>query len=244
MKFYPCQQSNQVLNYTTVKIKLLSFSDDLAKARKDCKMKSFKKALKIFFKGLYFIQLLIFIVVVCMGIYLFVDTDRAVEGFAKYLVVEKSIHAADVIVVTSGEEDSLRIAEGIRLFKEGYSNYIIFSGYNKDNQMIHKAVAAAGLSDTSYTIDDQATSTIENATFQEAYVKEHQVQSMLVVFSPSQSRRGLFAFRHTFKNIPIYVSYSDASSYHPDALFTSKETREMFNNQAPKFVYYFFRYYF
>lgn len=193
-------------------------------------------------KGLYFAQLFIFIAVVGMGIYLFVDTDRVVEGFAKYLVIEKNIYPADVIVVTSGEEDPLRIAEGIRLFKEGYSDYIIFSGYNKDNKMIHEAMAAAGLSDATFTIDDQATSTIENATFQEAYVKEHQVQSMLVVFSPPQSRRGLFAFRHTFKDLPIYVSYSDNSSYHPDQLFSSKITREMFNSQAPKFVYYFFKY--
>ena len=108
--------------------------------------------------------------------------------------------------------------------------------------MIHEAMAAAGLSDTTYSIDDQATSTIENATFQEAYVKEHQVQSMLVVFSPPQSRRGLIAFRHTFKDLPIYVSYSDDSSYRPDALFASKDTREIFNEQAPKFVYYFFKY--
>lgn len=193
-------------------------------------------------KGLYFTQLLIFIIVVGMGIYLFIDTDGVVEGFAKYLVVEKDIHPADVIVVTSGEEDPLRIAEGIRLFKENYSNYIIFSGYNKDNKMIHEAMAAAGLSDATYTIDDQATSTIENATFQETYVKEHHVQSILVVFSPPQSRRGLFAFRHTFKDLTIYVSYSDNSSYHPDALFDSKVTREMFNDQVPKFLYYFFKY--
>ncbi|AFA48131.1 YdcF family protein [Acetobacterium woodii] len=207
-------------------------------------MTKVKNILKIIIKGLYFIQLFIFIIVVCLGIYLVVDTDRVVEAFAKYLVVEKSIHAADVIVVTSGDEDPLRIAEGIRLFKEGYSNYIIFSGYNKDNKMIHDAMAAAGLSESSYSIDDQATSTIENATFQEAYVKEHQVQSMLVVFSPPQSRRGLMAFRHTYKDLSIYVSYPDDSSYRPDALFESKVTRETLNDQALKFGYYFIKYYF
>ena len=175
-------------------------------------------------------------------IYLFADTDRVVEGFARYLVAEKNIQPADVIVVTSGEEDPLRIAEGIRLLKAGYSDYIIFSGYNKDNQMIHEAMATADLADTAYTIDDQATSTIENATFQETYVKEHPIQSMLVVFSPPQSRRGLLAFQHTFKDLPIYVSYSDNSSYRPDQLFDNKVTREMFNDQAPKFVYYFFKY--
>lgn len=205
-------------------------------------MINFKKTLKIIFKGLYFIQLLIFVTAVGLMIYLFVDTDRAVEEFAKYLVVEKNIHAADVIVVTSGEEDLLRINEGIRLFKAGYSDYIIFSGYNKDNQMIREAMKNAGLSDSSYTIDDQATSTIENATCQKGYVEKHQVQSMLVVFSPPQSRRGLLAFQYTFRDIPIYVSYSDASCYHPDDIFGSKETREMFNDQAPKFCYYFFRY--
>lgn len=205
-------------------------------------MTTVKKILKILLKGLYFTQLFIFIAVVGMGIYLFIDTDRVVEGFAKYLVLEKSVQPADVIVVTSGEEDSLRIAEGIRLFKEGYSDYIIFSGYDQNNKMIHSAMTAAGLSETSYTIDDQATSTIENATCQQAYVNDHQVQSMLVVFSPPQSRRGFYAFRHTFNNFPIYVSYSDDSSYHPDQLFDSKITREMFNDQAPKFVYYFFKY--
>lgn len=141
------------------------------------------------------------------------------------------LYAADLIVVTSGEEDPLRIAEGIRLFQEGYSDFVIFSGYTKDNQMIHKAITAAGLAETTYAIDDQATSTIENATFQEAYVKEHQVQSMLVVFSPPQSRRGFYAFRHTFNNSPIYISYSNNSSYHPDELFDSKVTREMFNEE-------------
>ncbi|MDK2942850.1 MAG: hypothetical protein PWP56_2363 [Acetobacterium sp.] len=205
-------------------------------------MTKLKTFLKIIVKGLYFTQLLIFISAVCLGIYLFADTDRAVQGFARYLVVEKNIQPADVIVVTSGEEDPLRIAEGIRLLKAGYSDFIIFSGYNQNNKMIHEAMAAAGLADTTYTIDDQATSTIENATCQEAYVKNHPVQSILVVFSPPQSRRGLLAFQHTFKDLPIYVSYSDNSSYQPEQLFNSKVTREMFNSQAPKFVYYFFKY--
>lgn len=205
-------------------------------------MTNFRKIFKFILKGLYFAQLLIFFAAVVLGIYLFVDTDHAVEAFAKYLVVEKNIQPADVIIVTSGEEDALRIAEGIRLFQEGYSNFIIFSGYSKDNQMIHKAMTGAGLPETCYTIDDKATSTIENATCQQAYVNEHQVQSMLVVFSPPQSRRGLLAFRHTFNELHVYVSYSDRSSYQPDALFSSKETREMFTTQAPKFVYYFFRY--
>jgi hypothetical protein len=43
----------------------------------------------------------------------------------------------------------------------------------------------------------------KNATCQEAYVKDHPVQSILVVFSPPQSRRGLLAFQHTFKDLPI-----------------------------------------
>lgn len=205
-------------------------------------MTKLKNSLKIIVKGLYFTQLLIFMSAVCLGIYLFVDTDRVVQGFARYLVIEKNIQPADVIVVTSGEEDALRIAEGIRLFKEGYGHHIIFSGYTKDNPMIREAMAAADLADTAYTIDDQATSTIENATCQEAYVNNHQVQSLLVVFSPPQSRRGFYAFQHTFKDLPIYVSYSDNSSYHPEQLFDSKITREMFNDQAPKFVYYFFKY--
>lgn len=205
-------------------------------------MTKVKKSLKIIIKGLYFTQLLIFMIAVCLGIYLFADTDRVVQGLAQYLVIEKNIQPADVIVVTSGEEDALRIAEGIRLLKAGYSNEIIFSGYNKDNPMIREAMAAAGFADTAYTIDDQATSTIENATCQAAYVNDHQVQSLLVVFSPPQSRRGLYAFQHTFKDLPIYVSYSDHSSYQPDQLFDSKATREMFNDQAPKFVYYFFKY--
>jgi uncharacterized SAM-binding protein YcdF (DUF218 family) len=205
-------------------------------------MTKLKTFLKIVVKGLYFTQLLIFIAAVCLGIYLFADTDRAVQGFARYLVVAKNIQPADVIVVTSGEEDPLRIAEGIRLLKAGYSDFIIFSGYDQNNKMIHEAMAAAGLAEATYTIDDQATSTIENATCQEAYVKDHPVQSILVVFSPPQSRRGLLAFQHTFKDLPIYVSYSDSSSYQPEQLFDSKVTREMFNIQAPKFVYYFFKY--
>ncbi|PKM60507.1 MAG: hypothetical protein CVU99_07820 [Firmicutes bacterium HGW-Firmicutes-4] len=76
-------------------------------------MTKVKTFLKIIVKGLYFTQLLIFIAAVSLGIYLFADTDRAVQGFARYLVVEKNIQPADVIVVTSGEEDPLRIAEGL-----------------------------------------------------------------------------------------------------------------------------------
>ncbi len=207
-------------------------------------MTHLKNILKLLLKGLYWTQLFIFMAAVALAIYLFVDTDRFVSGFANYLVVEKNIQPADVIVVTSGEEDALRIAEGIRLLQAGYSDFIIFSGYQKDNPMIQKAMTAAGLSAANYTIEDQATSTIENATCQQAYVSDHQVQSLLVVFSPPQSRRGLYAFRHTFKDMPIYVSYSDDSSYQPDALFESKVTREMLNDQALKFFYYFFKYWY
>lgn len=221
------------------------FNQILTLANLNCRkvqMATIKSIFKIILKTLYWLQLLIFTAAVLLTAYVFVNTDQVVVWFAHYLVVEKNIHQADVIVVTSGEENELRIAEGIRLLQEGYSDHIIFSGYDLNNKAIINAMTAAGFSDSSYTIENQATSTIENATCQQTYVAQNQIQSMLVIFSPPQSRRGLMAFNHTYPDLDIYVSYSDASSYKPDAFFDSKETREMFNEQTPKFFYYFIKY--
>jgi len=205
----------------------------------DIVLGGFKRICKV----LYYLQLILFSCIMLFLLYLALDPDGFVSKLAEYIVIPANPKVADVIIVTSGDENSKRIQEGIRLYQEGYSDYIIFSGYRDySDGIVNRMMNKAGIDRKSYAIDGKAESTYENAWFQRDYVEQEHIQSMLVVFSPPQSRRGKIVFDYVYPKLDVFVSYSAESVYDPKAVFDNKEIREQFSREAVKYGYYLLKY--
>lgn len=195
-----------------------------------------KKIIKI----LNIIQFSVFLLLVIIGMSVVINPDYFVQKFAIYLVIEANPQKADAIVVISGNDNSKRLNEGIRLYEEGYADELILSGY-KDVKGIEYLFTKTDID--LYSLHyDQASSTYENAEFVKEYMLEKGYNSLIIVSSPPQSRRALMTFKYVMPEYELSISYSKKHVYDPDLIFEDKEIRENFNNEGMKYIYYFLKY--
>lgn len=111
----------------------------------------------------------------------------------RFLIVNESVKKADVIVVYSGDSGE-RTLKGVELLKEGYADYIIFSGgavyddVRMTNLMTDHAVKL-GVSEDKIIKEPEASSTYENALFTKEILEKNGFKSMILVTSNYHSRR-------------------------------------------------------
>ena len=110
----------------------------------------------------------------------------------------------DAIVAISGGDTKARVNEAIKLFNNGWSTKIIFSGAAKDksgpsNAAEMKAIAiAAGISEDSIYIDEYAETTKQNAQNSESIFNKMDIDTVILVTSGYHQRRaGLEFSKHS-----------------------------------------------
>lgn len=104
-------------------------------------------------------------------------------------------NAADAIVAVSGGNTPIRTAEAIKLYKNGWGNFLIFSGAARDSsgpsnaEVMRTQAIAAGVPTDAILIDETSQTTHENAQGIKELAKSHDISSILVVTSPYHQRR-------------------------------------------------------
>ena len=131
-------------------------------------------------------------------------------GIGYYLSPQDTLTKADAIVAISGGETDARTAEAVRLYKEGLSEHIIFSGDALDPdspsnaQTMATAAIKAGVPAKAISLDEVAQDTRGNAAGVSAIVRQNQFKSMILVTSPYHQRRANIAFHRSLgKDFPI-----------------------------------------
>jgi uncharacterized SAM-binding protein YcdF (DUF218 family) len=94
-----------------------------------------------------------------------------------------------------------RVDEAVKLWKEGYSKNIIFSGSSAHNKFVEAEVMAKyarahGVTDSGIFIEPQAQNTYQNAYNSVEIMKQHGWKSAIVVSSAAHLRRANFIFSH------------------------------------------------
>lgn len=123
----------------------------------------------------------------------------AFPAIGLYLNVSEEPIAADVIVVISGGDTPARAQRGIALYEQGFAPLLIFSGRNIDprfNDAVYMAALAreAGVPEGAILIEDQATTTLQNAEESERILQTVGADSILLVTSPYHLRRAALTF--------------------------------------------------
>ncbi len=111
---------------------------------------------------------------------------------------------ADAIVAVSGGNTSVRTAEAIRLFKNGWADKLIFSGAAQDanspsNALVMKQQAITeGVPATDIIIDQSSRTTHQNAERTDDLIKDYNITRLIVVTSPYHQRRAGLEFKDIF----------------------------------------------
>lgn len=132
-------------------------------------------------------------------------------GAARFLIVQDQLKKSDAIVVLSGDGNGERISQAAELFRQGYARYFLISGGQLYWNITYAEVMslhaqALGIPKPAILIEDRSVSTYENAVFSLPILKSRGVHSIILVTSPTHSRRAKRTFESVFDKSGISVS--------------------------------------
>jgi uncharacterized SAM-binding protein YcdF (DUF218 family) len=125
---------------------------------------------------------------------------------ADFLTPEDHLHAADAILVFSGDPDYERTLEATRIYQLGYARYLVFSGRGGPGdsaQSMAQVARVHGVPDRAILLEEQATSTYENVLFVRALLAQHLVHRLILVTSPYHQRRACLVARHLLPKVTL-----------------------------------------
>ncbi len=106
---------------------------------------------------------------------------------------------SDAIIVISGDEQLARFREGVRLFKDGMGQYLVFSGAARDNgtsnaDVMRELAVEAGVDQSAILEDPLGEDTWGNAVYTRGLLEQRGARSAILVTSPYHARRAKMTF--------------------------------------------------
>lgn len=128
-------------------------------------------------------------------------------NLGKFLVESDKLEKADAIAVFSGDSGA-RTERAVELLKDGYADYLILSGgkvYDDVTmaELMKKHAIKLGVDESKILIDDEASTTNENAEFTTNIIEENNFKSVIVVTSDYHTRRSKLAMEKSLENTLI-----------------------------------------
>ncbi len=121
-------------------------------------------------------------------------------GVGYFLSPQSRLERADAIVAISGGDTEARAAEAMDLYRDGYSDVIIFSGAALDPKspsnaaVMGRMARQAGIPTEAIILDERATNTRGNASGVRAIIEQKGYESIILVTSPYHQRRAGVVF--------------------------------------------------
>jgi len=157
-------------------------------------------------KYLLIIPVILVVIVILIGNYLAPDDlGKCVQTPSS----EQNCQKVDAIVAVSGGNTSLRTAEAVKLYQNGWGNYLVFSGAAKDdtspsNAAVMRAQALKdGVPAEAILIDETSRTTHQNAQNVTALFQKNNINSVIVVTSPYHQRRAGLEFHQRLMNVQV-----------------------------------------
>lgn len=149
---------------------------------------------------------ILFVVVSAIGSYLGPDDLKKCQTAPS---AEPGCQTADAIVAISGGDTAARTAEAIKLYRNGWAQILIFSGAAADksgpsNAVVMKQEAInEGIDANRIVIEDQSTTTQENAAATKSIFDQYGIKSIILVTSAYHERRATLEFEKRAPNISV-----------------------------------------
>ena len=160
-------------------------------------------------------RLFIFFAGIVSGIILVV----IVAGWAAFkapswLVVDQTIHKADIAVVLGGGGGS-RLRTGLFLYDTGTVNQLVLVDEKKQywKHMLDQQCTNCKAEGKNIVILEGSTNTITDAQLILQYCTQNKIKRILIVTDPYHTRRALLAFKSQFKQSNIKTSLVSSGDY-------------------------------
>lgn len=179
---------------------------------------------------------------------------------AALLVAEDPADRADVIFILSGQ-DRWRVPTAARLYRKGHATRILLTGTAGDEflslatgqHLSHAEMSARVLErlgvprEALVLMDDDATSTYEEAVALNEYVRASKVESVILVTSHLHSRRARWIFRKVLSNpsghaVKLSVVEAEHSAFTVEDWWQSEDGLLTVFNEYLKLAYYVVHY--
>jgi uncharacterized SAM-binding protein YcdF (DUF218 family) len=170
-----------------------------------------------------------------------------VLNLGKILTVDEKPEKSDVIVVLGGE-NIIRTDYGVKLFKDEYSNRLLFTGGNinfgdngKEAEVMRNEAIKLCVPNEDIILEDKATSTYENAIFSKEIIMSKGFESAIIVTSDYHMLRSKLVFNKAFKGTGIKLTFcsSQSKKFKPQCWFTDKYSRHVTISEYKKLLRYF-----
>ncbi len=130
-------------------------------------------------------------------------------AIGSFLVVEDNPTKADAIVVLSGDGGA-RLEQGVELFQQGYSRWLILVGGGQHGsppaaEVMKRQAAELGVPQARMLTVDRSTSTREDALYTREAMEQQGLKSAILVTSPYHERRASLTFAKAFQDTGISV---------------------------------------
>lgn len=154
------------------------------------------------------IGLVILLGIALIGAYL--SPDDLVQCPERPNRTDSQCQPVDAIVAISGGKTSLRAAEAIKLYKQGWAKLLVFSGAAIDEdspsnaQIMRQQAINDGVPASAIRIDESARTTRQNAEKTKLLLVKLNPSRLIVVTSPYHQRRASIDFSNVFgKNVTV-----------------------------------------
>ena len=165
-------------------------------------------------------------------------------SLGRVLIVNEPLKKVDVIIVYSGDSGE-RTIKGVELLKDGYADYIIFSGgavYDdvRMADLMSDHAIKLGVASEKIIKDREASTTYENALFVKEILLERQFNSAILVTSNYHSRRSQLTTKKVLKDTYIeLVTVSSNDEFNKNWWKDGRSVLICINEYAKILGYYF-----
>lgn len=140
-------------------------------------------------------------------------------GAGSFLVVNEKPIKSDVIIALGGDTN-IRTDYSVRLFKEKYSNKLLFTGGIIDSNtndieaiMMQDRALELGISKKNIILESEALNTYDNAVNCKEILKAHGYKSAIIVTSNYHMRRAELVFKKVFEDTNIKLTFCSVKDY-------------------------------
>lgn len=190
----------------------------------------------------------------CILLYLLLFNTPFIWFFAGPLKISEAPQKADVILVfgggvgetgSPGKSTIERARYAAELYKQGYSNKILFSSgyayvYN-DAENMKLFVVSMGVPEKDIILEEKANSAYENVVFSKKILNQNNYKSALLISSPYNMRRVKIVFDRLGKDIKVICVPVNNSQFYNRAKGVRLEQIKAIIHEYLGIVFYWFR---
>ena len=187
-------------------------------------------------------------IIFVLGVLAYFFSPYLLNKTAEYLIVRDNLAKADAIVVLGGDDNGERVDEAVRLYKQGYAPHLIMScgplaWRLTGAEWMKKQALYYGIPEKNILMEDRSRSTLENAQFVLPILQANRIQSIILVTSPTHSRRAAWTFHRILgkDKIKIVSWPATKTSFTVKGWWTRHEDTQLVALEYISMVFYFIK---